>query len=103
MIALAGDQGRAPAVEYHKIRKDIIMVVAAATPTRTVPELRAAYGQVCREIDQIPMSARRISTSRRKATRSSFPSAYEKKIPLFGPASLLLEYHRLRPGPGRGE
>lgn len=102
MIALVVIKVAPSAVEYYKIRKDIKAVAAAATPTSTVPELRAAYGKYV-EVDQISDVRPQDLDITKEGNQIVISFAYEKKIPLFGPASLLLEYHASSSGSGRGE
>lgn len=88
LIAVLGMKVVPTAIEYSAIRKSIVSAKAAGT---TAPEIRAAFDRQANigYIDAISGKDLNI-TQIDGALEVRF--AYQKKIPLFGPASLLLEY-----------
>ncbi|HEX5802156.1 MAG TPA: DUF4845 domain-containing protein [Azospira sp.] len=79
------------AIEFYKIRKDINAVVQNAGPNATVPELRNAYGKFA-EIDHISDVQPADLDISKDNGQVVISVAYEKKIGLVGPVSLLIEY-----------
>jgi len=88
VVAVLGMKVVPTAIEYSAIRKAIVSAKAAGT---TIPEIRAAFDRQANDgyIDAIAGKDLDIVKVDGE-TMVSF--AYQKKIPLFGPASLLLEY-----------
>lgn len=75
-------------VEYYSIKK---AVASARTAGSTAPEIRAAFDRQTDVgyIDSISGKDLEIS---KNGDQIEISFAYPKKIPLFGPASLLIEY-----------
>lgn len=88
MIAVLGMKVVPTAVEYSSIRKAIVNAKAAGT---TVREIQLAFDRQASTgyIDAISGQDLEIS---KIGNEIEVSFAYQKKIPLFGPASLLLEY-----------
>lgn len=88
VIAVLGMKVVPTAIEYSAIRKSIVSAKAAGT---TAAEIRAAFDRQANigYIDAITGKDLDI-TQVDGVLEVRF--AYQKKIPLFGPASLLLEY-----------
>ncbi|MBI2307564.1 MAG: DUF4845 domain-containing protein [Rhodocyclales bacterium] len=80
------------AIEFYKIRKDIKAVVQNAGPNATVPELRNSFGKYA-EIDHISDIRPADLDIAKEGNQIVISFAYEKKITLFGPVSLLIDYH----------
>lgn len=91
MIALLVIKVAPSAIEFYKIRKGITSVAAAAAPGATVPELRAAYSKYA-EIDHTSDVRPEDLDITKEGNQVVISVAYEKRIRLFGPASLLIEY-----------
>lgn len=91
MVSLLTMKVTPSAIEYYKIRKDIKAVVLNAGPNATVPELRRAYDRFT-EIDQISDIRPEDLDISKDGGQIVISFAYEKKIGLFGPVSLLIEY-----------
>ena len=91
MVALVVIKVAPSAIEFYKIRKDITAVAQQAKPDSTVPELRKAFSKYA-EIDQISDVRPEDLDITKEGNQIVISVAYEKKIPLFGPASLLIEY-----------
>lgn len=102
MVALVVIKIAPTAIEYYKIQKDIKAVAAAAAPSATVPELRAAYSKFA-EIDHISDVRPEDLDITKEGNQIVISFAYDKRIPLFGPVSLLIEYHASTAGRGKGE
>jgi hypothetical protein len=77
-------------------------VAAAAAPSATVPELRAAYSKFA-EIDHISDLRPEELDITKEGNQIVLSFAYEKRIPLFGPVSLLIDYNASTAGRGKGE
>ena len=88
MIAVLGMKVVPTAVEYSSIRKAIVSAKASGT---TVREIQSAFDRQASAgyIDAISGHDLEIS---KIGNEFEVSFAYQKKIPLFGPASLLLEY-----------
>ena len=102
MVALVVIKIAPTAIEYYKIQKDIKAVAAAAAPSATVPELRAAYSKFA-EIDHISDVRPEDLDITKEGNQIVISFAYEKRIPLFGPVSLLIDYNASTAGRGKGE
>jgi hypothetical protein len=102
MVALVVIKIAPTAIEYYKIQKDIKAVAAAAAPSATVPELRAAYSKFA-EIDHISDVRPEDLDITKEGNQIVLSFAYDKRIPLFGPVSLLIEYQASTTGRGKGE
>lgn len=79
------------AIEFHKIRKDIQSVAQNAGPDATVQELRRAFSKYV-DIDQISDVTPEDLDISKDGGQVVISVAYDKKIGLFGPVSLLIEY-----------
>ena len=88
VIAVLGMKVVPTAIEYSAIRKSIVSAKDAGT---TVAEIRAAFDRQANAgyIDAIAGKDLEIA---KVDGETVVGFAYQKKIPLFGPASLLLEY-----------
>jgi hypothetical protein len=102
MVALVVIKIAPTAIEYYKIQKAIKSVAAAAAASATVPELRAAYSKFA-EIDHISDVRPEDLDITKEGNQIVISFAYDKRIPLFGPVSLLIEYHASTAGRGKGE
>jgi hypothetical protein len=102
MVALVVIKIAPTAIEYYKIQKIIKTVAAAAAATATVPELRTAYSKYA-EIDHISDVRPEDLDITKEGNQIVLSFAYDKRIPLFGPVSLLIEYQASTTGRGKGE
>ncbi len=102
LIAIVMIKVAPSAIEFYKIQKDIKAVAAAATSTSTVRDLRIAFHKFA-EIDHITdLRADDLDISK-EGNQVVISFAYDKKIPLYGPVNLLIEYHGSSSGSGKGE
>lgn len=90
------------AVEFYKIQKDVKAVAANAGPNPTVADLRKAYAKYA-EVDHISDVRPEDLDISKDGNQIVIAFAYEKRIKLFGPASLLLEYAASSAGSAKGE
>ncbi|MFA7292189.1 MAG: DUF4845 domain-containing protein [Rhodocyclaceae bacterium] len=102
MVALVVIKVAPATIEYYKIQKAIKSVAAAATASSTVPELRKAYAKYA-EVDQISDVRPEDLDIAKEGNQVVISFAYEKKIGLFGPVSLLIDYQASSSGRGKGE
>lgn len=88
MIAVLGMKVVPTAVEYSSIRKAIVSAKASGSTAR---EIQSAFDRQATAgyIDAITGQDLEIS---KIGNEIEVSFAYQKKIPLFGPASLLIEY-----------
>lgn len=91
MLALVVIKVAPSAIEYYKIRKGIISVAQGARPDSTVPDLRKAYARQA-EIDHTSDIKPEDLEITKEGSQIVISFAYEKKIALFGPVSLLIDY-----------
>jgi hypothetical protein len=75
-------------VEYNMIRRAIVSAKMAGTSVR---EIQAAFDKQA-GIDNISAIAGKDLEITKRAGNIEVSFAYQKKIPLFGPASLVLDY-----------
>jgi len=75
-------------VEYYSIKKAVASARNAGT---TIPEIQAAFDRQT-DVGYIDSISGKDLEIVNDADGIEISFAYEKKIPLFGPASLLLEY-----------
>lgn len=80
------------AIEFYKIRKGITSVAQSARGDSTVPELRKAYARQA-EVDHTSDVRPEDLDISKDGNQIVISFAYEKKIALFGPVSLLIDYH----------
>ncbi|MEO8408261.1 MAG: DUF4845 domain-containing protein [Oxalobacteraceae bacterium] len=88
VIAVLGMKVVPTAIEYSAIRKSIVSAKAAGT---TVAEIRAAFDRQA-NTGYIDAIAGKDLDIVKIDGEMEVSFAYQKKIPLFGPASLLLDY-----------
>jgi hypothetical protein len=80
-----------PAVlEFMTIQKTVKRI-ANEQPAASPPEWRAAFDRFA-QIDSMPSISGKDLVVEKSTQGSRIVFAYDKKIPLFGPASLLLEF-----------
>lgn len=91
MVALVVIKIAPSAIEFYKVRKDITAVAQQAKGDMTVADVRKAYAKY-QEIDHISDVRPEDLDITKEGNQIVISVAYEKKIPLFGPASLLIEY-----------
>ncbi len=91
MVALVAIKVAPSAIEFYKIRKDIKAVAETAGPNATVAELRKSYAKYA-EIDHISDVRPEDLDITKEGNQIVISFAYEKKIGLFGPVSLLIDY-----------
>lgn len=102
MVALIVIKVAPSAIEYYKIQKDIKAVAANASQGATVPELRKAYSKYA-EVDHISDVRPEDLDISKEGNQVVIAVAYEKRIPLFGPVSLVIDYNASSSGRGKGE
>lgn len=88
VIAVLGMKVVPTAIEYSAIRKSIVAAKAAGT---TTGEIRAAFDRQA-NVGYIDAITGKDLDIVKVDGEMEVSFAYQKKIPLFGPASLLLEY-----------
>lgn len=91
MVALVVIKIAPSAIEFYKIRKDISTVAQQAKADSTVPDIRRAFAKFA-EIDQISDVKPEDLDITKEGNQIVISFAYDKKIGLFGPLSLLIEY-----------
>ena len=88
IIAIFGMKVVPTAIEYNSIRKAIVTAKAAGT---TPKEIRISFDKQA-EVGYIESIKGKDLDIAKNGGETDVSFAYQKKIPLFGPASLLLEY-----------
>ena len=79
------------AIEYYKIRKDIVAVAHGAKPDMTVADLRRSFMRHA-DIDMITDVKPEDLDIGKEGNQIVISVAYEKRISLFGPVSLVIDY-----------
>ncbi len=77
-------------IEYFKIKKNIKATLSQVTPDSTVPEIRRTFERFA-QVDTLSFKASELEISK-DGGRVVIDFAYEKRIPLFGNVSLLIDY-----------
>lgn len=91
LVAVLGMKVVPSVIEYYKILNGIKAVVEKAKPEATVPELRNSFEKFA-EVDQLAFSSKNLDITKNSRGQLVIEFAYDKKIPLFGNTSLLIEY-----------
>ncbi len=89
-------------VEYSKTLAAAKGAAQNATPTTTVPEVRKAYSRQA-EIDNLKVVKPEDLDITKDGGQIVITFSFNEKIPLFGPASLLIEYQGSTVGKNKGE
>jgi len=90
LLALLGMKVAPSVIEYYQTLAAAKKVVSAAQPGATVMDLRKAYDRFA-DIDRLDLKSSELEITK-EGGQVVISFAYDKKIPLFGPASLLIEY-----------
>lgn len=90
MVAVLGLKVAPTAIEYYKILKDAKSVVAQATETASVADLKASFNKFA-EVDHLAFTADQLDISKENG-KIVISFEYEKRIPLFYNFSLLIDY-----------
>lgn len=77
-------------IEYFNIKKAVVRA-ASASPSGSPSEIRTAFDR-SQAIDDFSSIAAKDLVFTKVNDKTIVSFAYEKRIPLFGPASLLIEY-----------
>ncbi|MBI2278325.1 MAG: DUF4845 domain-containing protein [Dechloromonas sp.] len=90
LVAVLGMKVAPTAIEYYKILKDAKAVAAQSGPDATVADVRKAFEKYA-EVDHLAFQASQLDISKDNG-KIVVEFAYEKRIPLFGNVSLLIDY-----------
>ena len=90
LVAVLGLRITPTAIEYFKIRKDCKAVVAQVGKDATVADVKKAFDRFA-DIDMLDFKADQLDISK-DGGQIVISFAYEKRIPLFANASLVLAY-----------
>lgn len=91
LVAMLAIKVAPTAIEYYKILKNVKATAANIQQGATVPEIRAAFSKYA-EVDHIKDFAPTDLDISKENGQIVISFAYEKKVPLFHPVSLLIEY-----------
>ena len=90
MVAILGMKVLPEVIDYYKIKK-IVASTAANASGKTVPEIRAIYGKYA-DVDHIQTITPADLDISKEGNEVVIAFAYEKRIPLFGNVSLLIDF-----------
>jgi len=90
MVALVAMRVVPTVIEYFNIKKAVVRATSAS-PTGLASEIRTAFGRSQANDDFSAIAAKDLVISKVN-DRTVVSFAYEKRVPLFGPASLMIEY-----------
>jgi len=90
LVAVLGMKVAPTVIEYYKILQGTKAVVGQASPEATVVELRRSFDKYA-EVDHLSFSSKELDIYKEKG-QIIIEFAYEKRIPLFGNVSLLIDY-----------
>ena len=91
VVAIMGMKTVPSVIEYYTIKKNIQALAGQAGQDTTVQELRAGFVRYM-EIDAITSINHNDLDIYKDGGRVVIAFAYEKKIPLFGPVSVVIDY-----------
>lgn len=91
MVALLLIKLAPSGIEYWKVRKGITAIAQSAKPESTVSDLRKSFARYA-DIDSVSDVKPEDLEITKEGNRIVISVAYDKKVPLFGPISLLIEY-----------
>ncbi|MCE1183956.1 MAG: DUF4845 domain-containing protein [Rhodocyclales bacterium] len=90
MVALLGMKVVPSYMEFFKIKKDAKATVAQSSPDATVADIRRTFDRFA-QVDNLEFKASDLEISK-DGGRIVIEFSYDKKVPLFANASLLIEY-----------
>jgi len=90
LVAVLGMKVVPTTVEYYKILKDIKATVAKVGPDATVADVRKTFDNFA-NIDQLDFKPEQLDVSKDKG-KIVISFDYDKRIPLFGNVSLVINY-----------
>jgi hypothetical protein len=91
LVAIMGMKTVPSIIEYYTILKNVKTIANQAGQETTVQELRVAFVRYA-EIDAITSVTHNDLDIYKDGGRVVIAFAYEKKVPLFGPVSLVIDY-----------
>ena len=91
VVAIMGMKTVPSVIEYYTIMKTVNTIANQAGQDSTVTELRGAFIRYA-DIDNITSVAHDDLDIYKDGGRVVIAFAYEKKIPLFGPVSVVIDY-----------
>lgn len=90
LVAVLGMKVVPTTVEYYKILKDIKATVAKVGPDATVADVRKTFDNFA-TVDQLDFKPEQLDVSKEKG-KIVISFDYDKRIPLFGNVSLVINY-----------
>ncbi len=99
LVAILGMKVFPSVLEYYKILKDAKATVNNLQPGATVPDVRRAFSKYA-EVDLLDIKPEDLEITK-NGNQIVINFAYEKRIPLFWNASLLIEYSGSTAGSGK--
>ncbi len=90
LVAVLGMKVVPTTIEFYKIKKDAESTLNKVGPDSTVAEVRATFDRFA-NIDMLEFSSKDLDISK-EGGRIVIDFAYEKRIPLFGNVSLVIDY-----------
>jgi Domain of unknown function (DUF4845) len=90
LVAVLGMKVVPTTVEYYKILKDIKATVNKVGPDATVADVRRTFDNFA-NIDQLDFKPEQLDVSKEKG-KIVVSFDYDKRIPLFGNVSLVINY-----------
>lgn len=89
-------------IEYSKTLKAVQSAAQNAGPNSTVPDIRRAYEKQA-DVDHLKVVKPTDLEITKDGGQIVINFAFNEKVPLFGPASLLIEYQGSSRGKSKGE
>lgn len=90
LVLVLGMKVTPSVIEYFKILKDSKATVAKMGPDSTVADVRKTFDRFA-EVDHMEFKGNQLDVSK-DGGKIVIEFAYEKRIPLFGNVSLLIDY-----------
>lgn len=91
LVVIMGMKTVPSIIEYYTILKDVKAVAGQAGPDATVQDIRTGFVRFM-EIDNITSITHQDLDIYKDGGRVVIAFGYEKKIPMFGPVSLVIDY-----------
>lgn len=90
LVSILGMRVLPSAIEYYKLKKNIQATVAQSNANSTVADVRKTFDRFA-QVDYLEFNAQELDITKVNG-QIIISFSYEKKLPLFGNVSLLIDY-----------
>jgi len=90
LVSILGMRVVPSAIEYYKLKQNIEKTVAQSNANSTVADVRKTFDRFA-QVDYLEFNAQELDITKENG-QIIISFSYEKKLPLFGNVSLLIDY-----------